>query len=162
MQPRVYVETTVISYLTARPARDVVVAGHQQSTRDWWETAAERFELVVSELVRQEAGIGDRGAARARLSTLGPLATLDATAQADGLAETLVRTGAVPRTAIRDAAHIAIAAANGVEYLVTWNFRHIANAEARPLIESACRLAGVEPPTICTPEELMEDTDDEG
>ena len=162
MQPRVYVETTVISYLTARPARDVVVAGHQQSTRDWWETASERFELVVSELVRQEAGIGDRGAARARLSTLASLATLDATAQADGLAETLVRTEAIPRTAIRDAVHIAIAAANGVEYLVTWNFRHIANAVARPLIESACRLAGFEPPTICTPEELMEDTDDEG
>ena len=69
MQPRVYVETTVISYLTARPARDVVVAGHQQSTRDWWETATERFELVVSELVRQEAGIGDRDAARARLAS---------------------------------------------------------------------------------------------
>ena len=156
MRPRVYIETTVISYLTARPARDVVVAGHQQSTRDWWETASRRFELVVSELVRQEAGIGDRDAARARLSILDSLATLDATAEAGGLSETLVRTAAVPRTAIRDAASIAIAAANGVEYLVTWNFRHLANAVARPLIESACRMAGFEPPTICTPEELME------
>ena len=164
MQPRVYVETTVISYLTARPARDVVVAGHQQRTRDWWETASERFELVVSELVRQEAGSGDRDAARARLSTLASLATLDATAEADGLTETLVRTEAIPQTAIRDAVHIAIVAVNGVEYLylVTWNFRHIANAEARPLIESACRLVGFEPPTMCTPEELMEDTDNEG
>ena len=162
MQSRVYVETTVISYLTARLERGVVVAGHQQSTRDWWETASERFELVVSELIRQEAGIGDRGGAEARLSTLASLATLDATEQADRLAEALVRTEAIPRTAIRDAVHIAIAAANGVEYLVTWSSRHIANAVARPLIESACRLAGFEPPTICTPEELMEDTDDEG
>ena len=162
MKSRVYVETTVISYLTARPARDVVVAGHQQSTRDWWDTASDRFDLVVSELVRQEAGIGDQDAASARLSVLASLTTLDATAEADGLAETLVRTEAIPQTAVRDAVHIAIAAANGVEYLVTWNFRHIANAVARPLIESACRTAGFEPPTICTPEELMEDTNDEG
>ena len=145
MQPRVYIETTVISYLTARSARDVVVAGHQQSTRDWWETATEPFELVVSEVVRQESGIGDRDAAPARLATLASLATLDATAEADRLAETFIRTEAIPRTAIRDAAHIAIAAANGVEYFVTWNFCHIANAVARPLIESACRIAGLDP-----------------
>ena len=117
MKPRVYIEPTVNSYLTARPARDVVVAGHQQRTRDWWETPADRIELVVSELVHQEAGIGDRDAARARLSILASLATLDATAEADGLAETLVRTAAVPQAAIRVAVHIAIAAANGVEYL---------------------------------------------
>ena len=143
MKPRVYVETTVISYLTARPARDVVVAGHQQSTRDWWTTAADRYELVVSELV------------------VASLATLDATAEAETLAEVLVRTAAVPQAAIPDAAHIAVAAASGVEYLVTWNFRHIANAVTRPLIESACRRAGFQPPVICTPEELMEDTNDE-
>ena len=143
MKPRVYVETTVISYLTARPARDVVVAGHQQSTRDWWTTAADRYEFVVSELV------------------VASLATLDATAEAETLAEVLVRTAAVPQAAIPDAAHIAVAAASGVEYLVTWNFRHIANAVTRPLIESACRRAGFQPPVICTPEELMEDTNDE-
>ena len=161
MKPRVYIETTGISYLTARPSRDVVVAGHQQSTHDWWTTAPKMFELVVSDLVRQEAAMGDPDAVRARLSTLASLATLDAAAEAEGLAETLVRTAAVPQAAIRDAAHIAIAAANGVEYLVTWNFRHIANAVARPLIEAACRRAGFDPPTICTPEELMEDIDNE-
>ena len=89
----------MISYLTSRPSRDVVVAGHQQSTRDWWETASDRFELVVSELVRQEAGIGDRDAARARRFTLASLAMLDATAEADGLTETLLRTEAIPQTA---------------------------------------------------------------
>ena len=97
----------------------MVVAAHQQSTRDWWTTAADRYELVVSELVRQEAGLGDPDAVRPRLSVLASLATLDATAEAEALAEVLVRTAAVPQAAIRDAAHIAVAAANGVEYLVT-------------------------------------------
>ena len=103
----------------------------------------DRYELVVSELV------------------VASLATLDATAEAETLAEVLVRTAAVPQAAIPDAAHIAVATASGVEYLVTWNFRHIANAVTRPLIESACRRAGFQPPVICTPEELMEDTNDE-
>ena len=161
MKPRVYIETTVISYLTARPARDVVIAGHQQSTRDWWATASERFELVISELVREEAGAGDPDAVRARLTLLASLALLDATAEAQELAEKLVGASAVPEAAMRDAAHIAIAAANGIEYLVTWNFRHIANAVTRPQIESVCRQAGFESPVICTPEELMENIDDE-
>ena len=161
MKPRVYIETTVISYLAARPARDVVVAGHQQSTHDWWATAPERFELVISELVRQEAGTGDPDAVRARLSVLTSLAPLDATAEAQELAERLVSAGAVPEEAMRDAAHIGIAAANGVEYLVTWNFRHIANAVTRPRIEFVCRQAGFESPVICTPEELLEDINDE-
>ena len=161
MKPRVYIETTVISYLTARPARDIVIAGHQQSTRDWWATASERFELVISELVREEAGAGDPDAVRARLTLLASLALLDATAEAQELAERLVSASAVPEAAIRDAAHIAIAAANGIEYLVTWNFRHIANAVTRPRIESVCRQAGFESPVICTPEELMENINDE-
>ena len=161
MKPRVYIETTVISYLTARPARDVVIAGHQQSTRDWWATASERFELVISELVREEAGAGDPDAVHARLTLLTSLALLDATAEAQELAERLVSASAVPEAATRDAAHIAIAAANGIEYLVTWNFRHIANAVTRPQIESVCRQAGFESPVICTPEELMENIDDE-
>ena len=161
MKPRVYIETTVISYLTARPARDVVIAGHQQITHDWWATASERFELVISELVREEAGAGDPDAVCARLTLLASLALLDATAEAQELAERLVSASAVPEAAMRDAAHIAIAAANGIEYLVTWNFRHIANAVTRPQIESVCRQAGFESPVICTPEELMENIDDE-
>ena len=161
MKPRVYLETTVVSYLTARPARDVVIAGHQQSTRDWWEVASEKFELVISELVREEAGAGDPDAVRARLTLLASLALLDATEEAQELAERLVSASAVPEAATRDAAHIAIAAANGIEYLVTWNFRHIANAVTRPQIESVCRQAGFESPVICTPEELMENIDDE-
>ena len=161
MKPRVYVETTIISYLTARPARDVVIAGHQQSTRDWWTTASERFELVISELVHQEASAGDIEAAGDRIAMLASLASLAATEEALELAENLLEAGALPEVATRDALHVAIAAVNGIEYLVTWNFRHIANAATRLSIESVCRQAGLESPVICTPEELMEDIDDE-
>ena len=155
-KPRVYVETSIVSYLTARPARDIVVAGRQQATRDWWETASTRFELVVSQLVREEAAVGDPEAARARLAAIAPLAALAAPVEARELSRRLVDSAAVPKRAARDATHVAIAAVHGVEFLVTWNFRHIANAVSRPRIESVCRRAGVEPPVLCTPEELVD------
>ncbi len=160
MKPRVYVETSIVSYLTARPARDIVIAGRQQSTRDWWATAPRRFELVVSDLVLQEAAGGDPAAARARLDALASFVRLDATA-AQELTERLVGTGALPERAAPDAAHVAVAAANGIDYLVTWNFKHIANAAAKRRIETACRHAGFECPVICSPDELMEGADDE-
>ena len=161
MKPRVYVETSVVSYLAARRAHDVVVAGRQQSTKDWWNTASTKFDLFVSALVRQEAEAGDPDAARARIALLEPLGSLDMNAEAYELAERLVGVGAVPASAQRDAAHIGVAASNGVHYLVTWNFRHIANAVVRPRIELTCRQAGFEPPVICTPDELMEGIEDE-
>lgn len=162
MKPRVYVETTVVSYLTARPARDVVIAGRQQSTRDWWSDAAARFELVASELVFNEAAQGDVEAARNRMDVLTSLTPLDATREALELAQRLVEEGAVPAVAAEDAAHIAIAVANGIEYLVTWNYRHIANAASRSLIEKVCRGEGFEPVIICSPDELMEYDHDTG
>ena len=154
-RPRVYVETSIVSYLTARPARDIVIAGRQQATRDWWEAAPTRFELVVSQLVREEAAAGDPAAARVRLAALAPLTALAAPPAARELSRRLVDSAAVPKQATRDATHVAIAAVHGVEFLVTWNFRHIANAVSRPRIESVCRRAGVEPPVLCTPEELV-------
>lgn len=156
MKPRVYVETSVVSYLTARPARDIVVAGRQQSTRDWWATAPRRFELVISELVLEEAGVGDPEAANARLAALAPLGVLDTSAEALKLTQRLLAAGAVPSRAAQDAAHVAIAAAHGVDFLATWNFRHIANAAARRRIEAVCRDSGFEPPVLCAPEELAE------
>ena len=156
MNPTVYIETSVVSYLTARPSRDVVVAAYQEVTREWWQDAAGRFHLVVSELVLAECRAGDRTAAGDRLDALEGIALLDASPEAEDLARRLLELGAVPREAAADAAHIAIAVTNGVEYLVTWNFRHIANAAMRVQIERACREAGYEPPVICTPNELME------
>lgn len=156
MNPTAYIETSVISYLTSRPSRDVVITAHQQVTREWWSNARDRFDLVASELVIAEASVGDEDAARARLAALEAVTLLDATEDAANLTQKLLNQGAVPHTATEDAAHIAIAVTNGVHYLVTWNFRHIANAAMRSQIERVCRQSGYEPPIICTPNELME------
>lgn len=119
MKPKAYIETTIVSYLTAWPSRDVVIAGRQQTTRDWWQDAADRFELVASELVVYEAGAGDSDAARDRLTALDSVTMLDATEEAAELAQRLIDSGAVPQKAAEDAGHIAIAVTNGVDYLVT-------------------------------------------
>ncbi|MCY4559783.1 MAG: type II toxin-antitoxin system VapC family toxin [Chloroflexi bacterium] len=156
MKPKVYVETTVVSYLTARPSRDIVTLAHQHITHEWWRSAASRFNLVTSELVRVEASAGDPAAARSRLDALAQVAIIEATAEAAALAEELLDLGALPRQASQDAAHVAIAVSNSIDYLVTWNLRHIANVIARTAIERACRRAGYRPPAICTPEELLE------
>ena len=161
MNPTVYVETSVISYLTARPSRDVVVAAYQEVTREWWRTAQGRFVLYASALVISESATGDADAARARLNVLSAIPVLEATEEAVELTRILLDDRAVPPNAGDDAAHIAIAAANGVNYLVTWNFRHIANAATRSRIEDVCRRSGYRPPIICTPNELMEADDAE-
>jgi len=142
MKPKAYIETTVVSYLTAWPSRDVVIAGYQQTTREWWRDAADRFELVASELVINEASAGDADAAQDRLAALKSVVLLDATEEAAKLAQLLIDAGAIPEKAAEDAGHIAIAVTNGIDYLVTWNCRHIANAATRTQIERVCRNAG--------------------
>ena len=156
MNPSAYIETSVVSYLTARPSRDMVVAAYQEVTREWWQGAADRFRLVASELVLAECGAGDVNAARTRLQALQGISILRTSRDAESLTRLLLDGGAIPHEAAADAAHIAMAVVNGVEYLVTWNFRHIANATMRARIEHICRQSGFEPPTICTPNELTE------
>jgi predicted nucleic acid-binding protein len=156
MKPTVYVETTIIGYLTSRQRDDVKVAGHQDTTREWWKTANDRFELVASQLVIQECSAGDPQAAKERQDVLSRLQLVQITDAAERLADLLISGHAVPKSYPEDALHIALAAVNGLEYLVTWNFRHIANAAVRSAIERICRAAGYEPPVICSPEELME------
>ena len=156
MKPKVYVETSVVSYLTAWPSRDVVTLGNQVATREWWREAATRFELVVSPLVIEESSVGDPEAARARLAALESVRLIDAGDDAIALGRVLVAAHAFPAGAAADAAHAAIAAVNGVDYLVTWNMRHLANPVAAARIEQVCRDAGYEPPVICTPSQLME------
>jgi hypothetical protein len=156
-RPSVYVETSVIGYATSRPSRDLVVAARQQITREWFAHRAARCDLFVSQLVVTEASGGDDLAARERTAFLEGIPQLKITDAVGELAEHLVESGAVPRTAAEDALHIAVAAAHGVEYLLTWNCKHIANAAMRQAIERSCREAGYEPPIICTPEELNDD-----
>jgi hypothetical protein len=156
MMERVYIETTFVSYLTARPSRDLIVAGHQQITHDWWDTRRGDYELCVSQLVLQEAGDGDPQAAQERLDVLATMTMLEIKEEAVELAEELVQTGALPAKAGNDALHIAVAAIHRVPYLLTWNCRHMANATMRAQIESVCANKGFKAPIICTPEELME------
>lgn len=156
MMERVYIETTFVSYLTARPSRDLVVAGHQQITHDWWDIRRGDYELCVSQLVLQEAGVGDPQAAQERLDILATMTMLEIKEEAVALAEELVQAGALPAKAGNDALHIAIAAIHRVPYLLTWNCRHMANATMRAQIESVCASMGFKAPIICTPEEMME------
>jgi hypothetical protein len=155
MKQKVYIETTIVSYLIARPGRDLIVAAHQQITREWWDLRRTEFDLFVSRLVIQEAGAGDREAAQRRLAELDPIPLLDLTEEALSLARDLVYRGVVPEAATEDAFHIAVATVHGMDYLLTWNCRHIANARMRQAVGAACALRGYEPPVICTPEELM-------
>jgi hypothetical protein len=156
MKPKAYIETTVVSYLAALPSRDLVLAAHQQVTRDWWSTR-DAFELFVSQLVLDEAVAGDTAAAELRVAALRDLVLLDLTHDATLLAAELIRGGGVPEKARIDALHIAVASVHGMDYLVSWNCTHIANATMRGRIEAICRGAGFDPPVICTPLELVKE-----
>jgi hypothetical protein len=154
VKPRVYVETSVLSYLTAIPSRDLVQTGNQRVTIDWW-ASRDRFELLVSEAVLAEARRGDPDAAARRIAAIDGITVLAATAEANRLADAFLAASVMPTKAALDAAHIAIATVHGANFLVTWNCAHIANAIMRESIEEVCRAAGYRAPVICTPQELM-------
>jgi predicted nucleic acid-binding protein len=156
LKPKVYIETSVIGYLTARQNNDLRAMANQSATLDWWETQRDKFDLVISEFVIAEASLGDANAASRRLAALEGIMELRTTEQARVLGNTLIRRNALPAKAEIDAYHVAVAAVNGIEYLLTWNCTHIANAYTRPKIEATCRELEYEPPIICTPDELME------
>jgi hypothetical protein len=157
MKPKVYLETTISSYLAAWPSRDLVTAAHQQITHEWWQDRRDEFDLFVSQLVLQEASAGDPDAAARRLAFLDDLPLLEQNEEAVALAEVLVAAIPLPERAAADALHIAIATVHSVDYLVTWNCTHIANARLRGSVEAICRSHGYQPPIICTPVELRED-----
>jgi len=154
-KPKVYIETSIVSYLTAWPSRDLVTAARQQITREWWETRREGFELFISQSVIDEASAGDPDAAKRRLEALNTLPLLNPMEEGDELAQTFMEQVPLPNEAAADALHLAITVVNGINYLLTWNCTHLANAALRNNIESVCRNKGYEPPIICTPEELL-------
>lgn len=157
MKSKVYVETSVISYLTSRQNNDLRAMANQTATIEWWETQSQNFDLVISEFVIAEASLGNPDAAKRRLAVANGIMELEVTENTRKLAEHLIRSHALPAKAEIDAYHVAVAAVNGIDYLLTWNCAHIANARTRPRIEASCRVAGYEPPIICTPNELMEE-----
>jgi hypothetical protein len=156
LKPKIYIETSIPSYLTAKRSSDVRVEANRATTAEWWEVRRSAFDLFLSEFVLAEAALGDPEAAKRRLEAVSGIAELEVTEAVRSLGKALVAEGAIPSAADIDAYHIAVAAVNGMEYLLTWNCTHIANAVMRSKIESVCRRHGYEPPTICTPQELME------
>ena len=155
MNPSVYLETTIVSYLAARTIRNLIVAAHQQLTRTWWGRRT-RFDLFVSQAVVDEAADGDPNVAKRRLALLENIPVLALSSAVHELAQQLLGAGVVPAKATIDAIHIAVAALNHMQYLLTWNCAHIANAAVRGKIDVACQNASLRAPVICTPEELME------
>jgi predicted nucleic acid-binding protein len=152
--PRIYLETSFISYLVARPSRDLIMAARQQITLEWWDKERVNHELYASEIVLREARQGDPNEIAKRMAVLTDLQILDVPESAENLAALLVKRHALPIKAAADALHIAVATVHGMDYLLTWNCKHIANLTMRAAIERTCRAAGYEPPAIGTPEEF--------
>ena|SRR5438045_3783698 len=155
MKPSVYIETTIVSCVTSRPNKDLIVAAHQKQTHEWWDTQGPQFNLHTSGVVVLEASAGDPPVAADRLAVLKRLPLLQSPPSAASLAVALVGGGPIPAKASRDALHVAIAAVNAMDYLLTWNCTHLANAYLRARIEEVCSRAGFRAPIICTPEELF-------
>jgi predicted nucleic acid-binding protein len=154
LKPRIYVETSVISYLTARPSRDPVKAARQLQAQALW-AAQSRFQLLVSPIVQDEIVRGHPQQVQLRLQAITKLKVLSLTEEASYLAQLLIARRALPAKALADAAHIAVAASHQVQVVASFNFRHLASVFARAKIEATLRQLGYEPPLIATPEEVL-------
>ncbi len=151
----VYLETSVFGYLASRMSPDLVTAGNQRLTRDWWDNHRGSFDLFISQAVVAECSAGDPEAAKERLVFLAGLPILDVTGETRRLADALLSDIPLPAKAEVDALHIAVAALNAMDYLLTWNCKHIANPSLRRIIDRVLLAADVTPPIICTPQELI-------
>ncbi|HEV7925821.1 MAG TPA: DNA-binding protein [Verrucomicrobiae bacterium] len=157
---RVFVETTIPSYITARPSREWLLAAHQKLTREWWNYHRHIHELYTSQLVVDEAACGDPRFAARRLNLLAEAALLGATEAAENFTEDIIHSRILPAEAAGDAAHIAIATAHKMDILLTWNCRHIANAGNQHSLRRLADARKMRLPVICTPEQLMEETNE--
>ena len=154
MKPLVYIESSVISYLTARPSNDLIKSARQAITEEWWEKDRTRFNCYISALVEEEIARGNPDAAKRRLDVTNKIDNLSVSANAKEIAEVLISSGAVPVNSEEDALHIGIATAHGVHFLLTWNFKHINNAEKKSQINKVIEELGYIAPVLCSPEEL--------
>ena len=161
MKKSIYIETSIPSYLTARPSRDVRAAAWQQITGQWWDEARADYELFTSELTVVEASAGNPEAASRRLDAIKEIAELPIDEEVQELAELLISNGGIPTTAEADALHVAVAAVHDIDYLLTWNCRHIDNATRKPIIRAIVIDAGYSYPEICPPMELLSENDDD-
>lgn len=155
-KPSIYIETTVISYYTSRPSRDVVVAGHQATTIQWWEQDLPKFSPFISQVVIDEIATGDADASERRLAAVKNMNALELTEGVGALAIEYFDAITLPETARADALHLAIGTWHGMDYLVSWNCKHIASARVRKIVEQINSNRQLATPVICTPEELLE------
>ena len=158
-KPTVYIETSVVSYLVARPSRDVITLGRQGITQRWWETHGDDYRKVISRRVIDEVSAGDQKEAAKRIEVLVGLEVVTTNEEVVRLAELFVRETSLPTSADSDAMHIAAAVVNGIQYLLTWNHKHMANAQIHRKINEICEREGYEPTLICTPEALDPEED---
>lgn len=154
-KPTVYIETTIVSYLTAWLSKDSLRQAQQDLTKEWWKERAPGYQLFTSQFVIDESAAGDATASQQRLEVLSDVQLVEIGDEVPPFADRLLADGALPRKARVDALHVAVTAVTGIEYLLTWNCKHLANAHLWRKIEATCRAAGYQPPTICTPYELM-------
>lgn len=161
-KPTVYLETTIPSFLTAGPSNNLIVAGKQETTRQWWERRKEKYDLFVSQLVIDEAGKGDAAAARRRMEIVEGVPSLEIDAEVVRVTGEIMESGVIPPKAATDAGHIAVASRHGMDYLMTWNCTHIANAEILGRISYLVYEAGYWLPVVCTPDELFGAEENDG
>ena len=156
MKESVYLETTVISYFTSRPSRDIIALARQEITREWWPKSINRFDIFISEVVIEEARTGDPEAARKRMEELKDFPHLELNDDVEKLTQLYMEKLDIPEKSFRDAAHLAVASVHGIDYLVTWNCTHLANGEIIKKLMKLNAAFSIHTPIICTPEELME------
>lgn len=155
MSETVYIETSILGYLTARPSRDIIVAANSEITREWWDTRRSIFQLYSSQAVVKETSQGDVEIASQRLEILRNLSLLDLNQSVLDLAEQFLGRSNLPAKANVDAVHIAAATVHGMDYLLTWNCKHIANAQIQRKLAEISFDFGYELPILCTPYELL-------
>jgi hypothetical protein len=155
MKPKLYMETSVVSYLTARRTKDLLMAARQLNTHLWWTEKRRQFDIHISRFVWDEAADGDADHVEQRLKILKLLPWLQVTSDSARLARMLIKNGPLPSQASLDAFHVALAAVHGMHFLATWNLKHINNPAIADDIRETCRVAGFHCPVICTPEELL-------
>jgi predicted nucleic acid-binding protein len=152
----IYIETTVVNYYTSKPSRDIIVLAHQEITRQWWALAIKRYNVFISQVVIEEASLGDPEIAKKRLEELKKFPNLELNEKVEQIAKIYMEKLEIPEKSFRDAAHIAVASVHNIDYLVTWNCTHLANGEIIKKLMKLNETLGVHTPIICTPEELME------
>jgi hypothetical protein len=154
-RPTVYLDTTIPSYLTCSPSRNAERARRERATHEWWNLYRWQFDVCVSYWVYREARAGNAAAARLRINFLGGLRKVERQSRAEELAKKLMKECGLPESANTDARHIALAAVHTLKFLLTWNYRHMANDSLRPKMMHICIREGYTCPRIVTPDEIL-------